>query len=167
MFSLLQLRLLNLLFNFVANQNFYFYWRSNARNTIYLLYCGLQIGNNRGNHYDASLYIVISSSTYLILNVATNTQTSISEDSNDELKSSESSLVSDSDSIPLSLRSNEDSCRHWCFIKNILDKLKFRCHCVCMVRLRIPKYYFNAFCESENSFLRFIFLAWLFIPYSN
>jgi len=26
------------------------------RNTVHLLYCGLQIGNNRGNHYDALLY---------------------------------------------------------------------------------------------------------------
>jgi len=51
-----------------------------TRNTIHLLYCGLQINNNRGNHYDTLLPIISSTNNPPIVNVAANTQTSVSGD---------------------------------------------------------------------------------------
>jgi len=76
-------------------------------NTVHLLYCGLQINNNRGNHYDALLPIISSSNNPSIVNVTANTQTSVSEDTEKDLQSSQSTLVSDPDSISWSFSSNE------------------------------------------------------------
>jgi len=57
------------------------------RNTVHLLYCGLQIDNNWGNHYDALLAIISSSNNPPIVNVAANTQTSITEYTDNDLQS--------------------------------------------------------------------------------
>ena len=47
-----------------------------SNHTIHLLYCGLQIANNPGNHYDALTSIISSSNNAPIVNTDTNTQTS-------------------------------------------------------------------------------------------
>jgi len=79
------------------------------RNTVHLLYCGLQIDNNRGNRYDALLPIISSSNNPPIVRVAANTQTSVSEYMDNGFMSSQSTLVSDPDFISLSSSSNEST----------------------------------------------------------
>jgi len=66
------------------------------RKTVYLLYCGLQLDNIRGYHYDALLPTKCSGNDPPKVYVAASTQASISEDI-DNLQSFQSTLVSDSD----------------------------------------------------------------------
>ena len=91
------------------------------RNTIHLLYCGLQIDNNRGNHYDALLPIICSSNNPPIVNSATNTQTSVSGDTENDFMSSQSTIVSDPDSISLSSSSNESTVYTETLLSKYLD----------------------------------------------
>jgi len=48
--------------------------------TIHLLYCGLPINNNPGNHYDALTPITISNVNAPIVSATANTQASNTED---------------------------------------------------------------------------------------
>jgi len=78
------------------------------RNTIHLLYCGLQIDNNPGNHYDALLPISPNNNPQRI-NEAANTQTNVSGDIENDIFTSQSTLISDPDSASTSSSSSESN----------------------------------------------------------
>ena len=78
------------------------------RSTIHLLYCGLQIDNNPGNHYDALLPISPNNNPQRI-NEAANTQTNVSGDIENDIFTSQSTLISDPDSASTSSSSSESN----------------------------------------------------------
>ena len=75
--------------------------------TIHLLYCGLQIHNNPGNHYDALIPIIYSRDNAPTVNPAENTQTSTDDDDIENNFSSQSTQISDLDNDSSSSQSNE------------------------------------------------------------
>ena len=79
-----------------------------SQNTIHLLYCGLQIDNNPGNHYDALLPIInVNNNNPSIINDVVNTQANSTEDTENIIPSSQSTIVSEPDSISLTSSSND------------------------------------------------------------
>jgi len=74
--------------------------------TIHLLYCGLPIDNNPGNHYDALTPIISSNENAPIVNATLNTQASNTEDIDNSL-CSQSTQVSEYDPDSSSSHTND------------------------------------------------------------
>ena len=89
--------------------------------TIHLLYCGLQIHNNPGNHYDALIPIVQSRDNAPSVNSAANTQNNTDDTENNF--ASQSTQISDLDTDSSSSHSNEATIYTETLLSKYLDHI--------------------------------------------